>query len=185
MPARLKLFLPLILFGVMALFLLRGLELDPRELPSALIDQPLPEFSLTALGSGEALNREAVTGQVALFNVWATWCPTCKAEHAELMEIAASTDVMLVGVNYKDDAAKARRWLSDYGDPYDLVIVDPDRPSLVESSDLLCKCHWSPFEGHEFSSTIDTTIVNGEVVYANGRLTRKIAGRRLEFSRER
>jgi dihydroorotase len=67
----------------------------------------------------------------------------------------------------------------------DLVIVDPERPCRVESSDLLCKCHWSPFEGHEFSSTIDTTIVNGEVVYANGRLTSKIAGRRLEFSRER
>jgi dihydroorotase len=67
----------------------------------------------------------------------------------------------------------------------DLVIVDTGRPYRVEKSNLLCKCHWSPFEGHEFSSTIDTTIVNGEVVFSSGGLTDNIAGRRLEFSRAR
>ena len=67
----------------------------------------------------------------------------------------------------------------------DLVIVDPGRPYKVDKSNLLCKCHWSPFEGHEFSSTIDTTIVNGEVVYRDGELTRNIAGQRLEFLRAR
>ena len=65
MPARLKLFLPLILFGVLAAFLMRGLELDPKALPSALIDKPLPAFSLPALGSGDILDREAVTGRAA------------------------------------------------------------------------------------------------------------------------
>ena len=67
----------------------------------------------------------------------------------------------------------------------DLVILDPDTPFRVEKSGLLCKCHWSPFEGHEFSSTIDTTIVNGEVVYRDGKLTKNIAGQRLEFDRVR
>jgi dihydroorotase len=67
----------------------------------------------------------------------------------------------------------------------DLVIVDPERPFRVEKSNLLCKCRWSPFEGHEFSSTIDTTSVNGEVVYRNGELTKNVAGQRLEFDRAR
>jgi dihydroorotase len=67
----------------------------------------------------------------------------------------------------------------------DLVIVDTEKPFLVEKSGLLCKCHWSPFEGHEFSSTIDTTIVNGEVVYRDGQLTKNVAGQRLEFDRAR
>ena len=67
----------------------------------------------------------------------------------------------------------------------DLVIVDPGKPYRVEKSNLLCKCRWSPFEGHEFSSTIDTTIVNGEVVYRDGALTKNIAGQRLEFDRAR
>jgi len=67
----------------------------------------------------------------------------------------------------------------------DLVIVDTGKPYRVEKSNLLCKCRWSPFEGHEFSSTIDTTIVNGEVVYHDGALTKNIAGQRLEFDRAR
>lgn len=67
----------------------------------------------------------------------------------------------------------------------DLVLVDPARPYRVETSNLLSKCQWSPFEGHEFGASIDTTIVNGEVVYRDGRLTGNIAGRRLDFTRAR
>jgi dihydroorotase len=67
----------------------------------------------------------------------------------------------------------------------DLVIVDPNRASRVESADVLYKCGWSPFEGHTFASSIDTTIVNGEVVWSDGRLTGAIAGKRLDFSRPR
>jgi dihydroorotase len=67
----------------------------------------------------------------------------------------------------------------------DLVLVDPNRPYKVQKSNLLCKCHWSPFEGHEFSSTIDTTIINGEVVYRGGKLVGNIVGQRLEFTRAR
>jgi dihydroorotase len=67
----------------------------------------------------------------------------------------------------------------------DFVIVDSDRPYRVDSSNLLSKCQWSPYEGHEFSASIDTTIVNGEVVYSDGRLTGKVAGQKLEFGRAR
>ena len=67
----------------------------------------------------------------------------------------------------------------------DLVIVDPAKPFRVNKSNLLCKCHWSPFEGYEFSSTIDMTLVNGRVVYRDGELTRAIAGQRLDFNRSR
>jgi len=67
----------------------------------------------------------------------------------------------------------------------DLVMVDTNKPHTVEQSNLLCKCHWSPFEGHEFSSSIDTTIVNGAIVYRDGELTGAIAGQRVKFSRSR
>jgi len=67
----------------------------------------------------------------------------------------------------------------------DLVIVDPNKPYLVEPSNLLSKCQWSPFEGHEFSASIDTTIINGAVVYSDGSLSGKIAGQKLEFGRAR
>lgn len=67
----------------------------------------------------------------------------------------------------------------------DLVIVDPNRKYRVDSSNLLSKCQWSPFEGHEFSTTIDTTIVNGNIVYRDGKLTGNVAGQKLEFRRAR
>jgi dihydroorotase len=67
----------------------------------------------------------------------------------------------------------------------DLVLVDAKRPYTVERSNLLAKCHWSPFEGHTFGSTIDTTMVNGTVVYRNGSLTGKVVGQRLQFDRSR
>ena len=67
----------------------------------------------------------------------------------------------------------------------DLVIVDPDRPHTVDASNLLAKCHWSPFEGHTFSASIDTTIVNGTIVYRDGKLTGALPGQRLHFNRAR
>jgi dihydroorotase len=67
----------------------------------------------------------------------------------------------------------------------DLVIVDPEKPYKVEQSNVLAKCGWSPFERHEFTSTIDTTIINGQVVFDDGQLTGAIVGQRLEFTRPR
>ena len=67
----------------------------------------------------------------------------------------------------------------------DLVLVDADRPDRVQQSDVLYKCGWSPFEGHEFSATIDTTIINGVVAYEDGKLSGQVPGQQLEFTRAR
>lgn len=67
----------------------------------------------------------------------------------------------------------------------DLVLVDPYKQYVVSSRNLLAKCHWSPFEGHTFSSTIDTTIVNGTIAYRDGVVSDEIAGQRLDCNRSR
>ncbi len=67
----------------------------------------------------------------------------------------------------------------------DLVIVDPEQAMTVRREDVLNKCGWSPFEGHQFTSSIHTTMVNGQVVYRDGKLTNVIAGERLSFARAR
>jgi cytochrome c biogenesis protein CcmG/thiol:disulfide interchange protein DsbE len=123
MAPRLKLFLPLILFGLLALLLFRGLSLDPKELPSALIDRPFPEFELPRLAGPGLLERADVVGRPALFNVWATWCISCRVEHPYLQQLAQQ-GVPIYGINYKDDDAAATGWLSELGDPYLLNIVD-------------------------------------------------------------
>ena len=120
---RLILVLPLVLFLALAGFLLRGLQLDPRAMPSALIDQPLPEFSLPVLGQQRIIDRAGVIGEVALFNVWATWCVSCRVEHPYLNQLTQQ-GVPVYGINYKDNDADALRWLQQLGDPYRLSLVD-------------------------------------------------------------
>ncbi|MEE4162046.1 MAG: dihydroorotase [Woeseiaceae bacterium] len=67
----------------------------------------------------------------------------------------------------------------------DLVIVDTDTPTPVTPESVLAKCGWSPFEGHTFTSSISKTFVNGNLVYADGKLTGAVAGERLQFDRAR
>ena len=67
----------------------------------------------------------------------------------------------------------------------DLIIVDPAKPYTVTADNVLAKCGWSPFEGHTFTASVDTTIVNGSIVYRDGRVSDVKAGRRLHFNRAR
>jgi cytochrome c biogenesis protein CcmG/thiol:disulfide interchange protein DsbE len=118
-------FAPFTLFAMVVAIGYAGFYLaDPHQLPSALIGKPFPDFSAPRLDDGRVVTRANLIGKPMLVNVWATWCPTCAAEHAELMTIAERTGLPIVGINYKDDPAKARRWLAQYGDPYVLNLVD-------------------------------------------------------------
>jgi len=122
---RLLLFIPVVVFALMGIVFWIGLGIeDKTSLPSPLIGQPFPEFELGVVEDGRTLTTKDLKGQPALVNVWATWCPTCKAEHAFLNELAEQ-GVRIVGINYKDDDAKARDWLSLYGNPYEYNLADP------------------------------------------------------------
>lgn len=122
--SRASLFVPLAAFIVIAGLLYAGFSLnDPHVLPSALIGKPFPAFDLPALGDARRVTAADVRGP-ALVNVWATWCPTCRAEHEELLRIHRETGLPIIGVNYKDDSAQARDWLQRLGNPYAFNIVD-------------------------------------------------------------
>lgn len=107
------------------MFLFRGLSLDPKELPSALIDKPFPEFTLPSLGEEGALSSANLAGEVSLLNVWATWCVACRVEHPYLQTLA-DDGITIYGLNYKDEDVEALRWLSDLGNPYRFNIADRD-----------------------------------------------------------
>ena len=128
-----KRLLPLALFAVLATLLYLGFSLrDPHLLPSALVGKPFPNFDLPVLAEDRRVGRADLVGAPRLVNVWATWCPTCLAEHGELMRIKADTGLSIIGINYKDDDAQAVEWLNRYGDPYDLNIVDANGDLGVE-----------------------------------------------------
>ncbi len=121
--SRIMVWLPLAVFAVLVGFFFKGLTLDPNEQPSALIGQPVPEFQLTDLNTGQPLSREQLPQQPFLLNVWASWCITCQVEHPYLTQLSQRMPV--VGLNYKDTGAAARNWLQKLGDPYAVQIFDP------------------------------------------------------------
>lgn len=123
---RLRLFIPLAVFAVMASLLFVGLRLNPDELPSELIGRQVPEFALPSLDNpDEILTRETMEGKAYLLNVWGTWCPACKYEHPYLMKLA-SEGVPIYGINYRDNSEMARRLLRETGNPYSANIVDKE-----------------------------------------------------------
>ena len=123
---RVALFVPLVLFVVLSVVLLLGLDKNPQELPSALIGDPFPEFFLPALDdSQQIVSRDDFNGQVLLVNVWATWCFACRIEHPMLNKLAEQ-GVVIVGLNYKDQQAEAKAWLDQRGNPYQFNIFDAE-----------------------------------------------------------
>jgi len=119
--------LPLAIFVLMVGLLGYGLRLDPKKVPSPLIDKQAPAFDLAMLGDpSRRLTNADMLGQVWVLNVWASWCVSCRAEHEVITELARRNLVTVVGLNYKDESDDARRWLQQFGDPYATSIVDYD-----------------------------------------------------------
>jgi cytochrome c biogenesis protein CcmG/thiol:disulfide interchange protein DsbE len=118
---------PLLLFAAVAVFLAIGLTRNPREVPSPLIGKPVPEFSLPPVkGRTLGLSNRDLKGEVALVNVFASWCVACREEHPLLMQLKAQGFVPIHGLNYKDRPDDAARWLDTLGDPYTRTGADLD-----------------------------------------------------------
>lgn len=124
-----KLFLPLAVFLILVIAFFVQLQRnaqgdDPKALESALIGKPVPSKTLYDLFDNQALSEDIFKqGKPILLNVWATWCPTCYAEHQYLNELAAQ-GVTIIGLDYKDQNDKAIKWLKDLKNPYQIVLKD-------------------------------------------------------------
>jgi len=124
---------PLLLFGIIAVFLALGLKLDPREVPSPLIGKPAPGFSLPSLDDPQKMvSNEDFKDKVWLFNVWATWCVSCRAEHETLVSLDKQTDVPIVGLDWKDETAAAQQWLQSLGNPYEAIAFDATGRTAID-----------------------------------------------------
>jgi cytochrome c biogenesis protein CcmG, thiol:disulfide interchange protein DsbE len=127
---RLLFILPALVFVVVGVGLAIGLTRDPSVLPSALIDREVPAFELPPIegGEGPGFSSADLQGQVALVNVFASWCVPCRVEHPLLMALAEQ-GVAIYGINYKDPPGQALSWLEELGDPF--VKIGADRSGRV------------------------------------------------------
>jgi len=122
-----KKFIPLIVFGVLVVFLAIGLTRDPREIPSPLVGKPAPSFTAPVLaGNGLMFSNQDMLGKVWLLNTWASWCVACRQEHPLLVEFAKTKMIPIIGLDYKDKDADGLQWLARWGNPYDVSITDAD-----------------------------------------------------------
>ncbi len=119
--------LPLAVFIILLGFLAIGLKLDPREVPSPLIDKPAPTFKLPRLDEpAQSLSPQDLRGQVWLLNVWASWCVACQQEHPILVDLAKTGTVPVNGLNNKDKRDAALGWLAKHGNPYRQSMSDTE-----------------------------------------------------------
>lgn len=118
---------PFVIFMALAGFLYVGLGLNPHEVPSPLINKPAPAFTLPQLHDpAKKFSSQDMKGKVWMFNVWASWCVSCREEHPVLMALARQNIVPIYGLDYKDRNEDGEAWLRNGGDPYTLVITDAD-----------------------------------------------------------
>ena len=119
--------IPLVLFGVLVVFLAIGLGRDPHLVPSALINKPAPDFALPELREpSRIISPQQMRGKVWLLNVWGSWCAACREEHPVLLDIAKSGAVPIYGLSWKDKREDALGVLRELGDPYVLNVSDFD-----------------------------------------------------------
>jgi len=126
-------FLPLAIFVGLLWFLYTGLSLNPREIPSALINKPTPGFELAQLHSPDKkFGNTDMKGKVWLLNVWGSWCVSCRYEHPFLNQLAKEQVVPIVGLNWKDKPEDAKAWLAKFGDPYMVSVSDLDGRTAID-----------------------------------------------------
>ena len=119
--------IPLGIFIMMVALLGYGLNLDPKKVPSPLIDKPVPSFSLPSLSAPQQqISNRDMLGEAWVLNVWASWCVACRAEHAFVTKLAGMKLAKVIGLNYKDKPGDANLWLQQWGDPYTTSLMDQD-----------------------------------------------------------
>jgi cytochrome c biogenesis protein CcmG/thiol:disulfide interchange protein DsbE len=118
--------LPVAAFAALVGYFVSVLSRDPAVLPSAMIDQPTPAFTLAGLGDKPGLAADELAGQVVLVNFFASWCVPCRSEHPLLMRLSAELDAPLYGIDYKDKPEDAARFLDELGNPFGRIGADRD-----------------------------------------------------------
>jgi cytochrome c biogenesis protein CcmG, thiol:disulfide interchange protein DsbE len=124
---RLRYLVPIVALGILIPIFVIGLQRDPSEVPSPYLGKPAPKFSLPSVEDPAVIvSSEDYQGQIALVNVWATWCVGCRHEHDFLLTLARSEDVPIYGLNWRDDREEAVLWLQQLGNPYVASAFDAD-----------------------------------------------------------
>ena len=121
----------LILFLILSYFLfwkIKNIQ-NTKELQSVLLNQDLPKLELENVDGKFTLNS-LLGKKPFIINFFASWCAPCREEHAVLEKY--SKDQIIIGIAYKDDISNVKKFLSELGDPYDILMLDPNGRAAID-----------------------------------------------------
>ena len=129
-----------LLFSVSLIFLFiftifyRGLQDTNIYSPEAKLNIKIPSFSAELFYSNKMVNSLEIfdLNKYYLLNIWSSWCVPCRQEHSILIDLANNKNLKLIGVNYKDNKEKAKKFLEELGNPFEKIIFDKDGTSAIE-----------------------------------------------------
>jgi cytochrome c biogenesis protein CcmG/thiol:disulfide interchange protein DsbE len=153
--------LPVVIFAVVVGFFAMALRSgDPSLLPSTLVGKPVPQTTFPPIEGLETPGKpnsgfasaDLAKGKVSVVNYWASWCVPCVDEHPLLQQLKDASGADVYGINYKDQASAARRFLGRFGNPFTAVGTDADGRAAID---------WGVY------GTPETFVVNGKgaVIY--------------------
>ena len=105
-----------------------GLEKPNFYTPKEVKNKILEEFTSNVLFSNKEYNSNDFieNNKFTLINIWSSWCVPCRSEHYELMDLNKKTNLNIVGLNYKDKKNNAIKFLNELGNPFSIVLTDPE-----------------------------------------------------------
>ena len=126
-----KLIILLIFLFVIGIFYI-SLTRDTNYNTSSLINKEMPEFKIISFDNSNFYTSDDVKkNNYTLINFWASWCTPCKTEHPILMKLSQKKNLMMLGINFKDKNIQAKKFLSELGNPYDLLAKDKNGKQSV------------------------------------------------------
>tara|TARA_B100000575_G_scaffold242905_1_gene206430 strand:- start:176 stop:691 length:516 start_codon:yes stop_codon:yes gene_type:complete len=122
------LFIFLFVLGIFYISLTR----DTNYNTSGLINKDTPEFKIISFNGSNFYTRDDLKkNNYTLINFWASWCAPCKIEHPILIKLSQNKNLIILGINFKDKEALAKKFLNELGDPYDLLAKDKNGKQSV------------------------------------------------------
>jgi len=124
----------IIIFFIIFLIFYKGLENSNLYIPKINIEKDIPSFNAEIFDSDNRINSDDIfkNDKFYLINIWASWCVPCKDEHSFLMSLSNQKNIEIIGLNYKDNNQKAKKFLKELNSPYKIILSDKDGTIAIE-----------------------------------------------------
>ena len=134
MKNKIFLFISIFIFIIIFSVFYKGLHKINIYSPKVELNKKIPQYSSKIINSDNLVNYSEIFNydQFILLNIWSSWCVPCREEHEILMSLSQQSNIRLIGLNYKDNAISAQKFLDELGNPFETILVDIEGVQAIE-----------------------------------------------------